>query len=172
MSEQFPQSLQQAGTRAVPAALLFLLALVWLPVGSPAHTRQARPPWSAILGVKIGMSLDEACARLDGLGTREGQLTRAGGRKEVWTLQKTEYQYLVVKTNANGRIIQISGFFRPAQGLPFEQLGQLAHAVGVTSSQSIWNVATTEGAYRLVAKGAGGKASVVYLLDLSLPALQ
>ena len=163
--------LQPAGTPRVPAGLLLLL-LIWLSLSVQAQTRKGMPTADAILGVKIGMNYDEARAKLDGLGTSDGQDTRAGGRKEVWTLQGTEYQYLVVKTNAKKRVIQVSGFFRPGKGLSFDRLGDLSRAVGTTGSQAIWNVETPGGGYRLVAKGQNGVASVVYILDLSMPAIQ
>ena len=172
MSRRFQSSFQQAGAPGVPAALFLLLPLILLPLHIRGQTPKGTPTADAILGVKIGMSFDEVRAKLDGLGTSGGQDTRAGGRKEVWTLQGTEYQYLVVKTNANKRVIQVSGFSRPGKGLSFESLGDLSRATGTTDSQAIWNVETPSGGYRLVAKGQNRTASVVYLLDLSLPTIQ
>ena len=47
-----------------------------------------------------------------------------------------------------------------------------AQKTTLTKSQAIWNVSSASGGYRLVAKGADGKASVVYLLSLDFPEIQ
>ncbi len=66
----------------------------------------------------------------------------------------------------------MSAFARPGKETQFSKLGDLSKAARAADSQAIWNVETPEGGYRLVAKGANGKASVVYLLSLAFPAVQ
>lgn len=120
-------------------------------------------------GIAIGTTLDDARSLLARIGTGGGRDTRDGGRKEAWTLKETDFATLAFKTNGGGRIVWISGFVRQAKEIPFERLGDLTKAETVTKSQVIWNVGNGRTGYRLVAKGAEGKASVVYLLSLESP---
>ena len=50
--------------------------------------------------------------------------------------------------------------------------GNLSSAIGLTDSLAIWNIATSDGGYRLVAKGQNRKARVIYLLSLATPSVQ
>lgn len=121
----------------------------------------------AVLGVGVGTTIDEAHAKLKDLGTVGGRATRDGGRKEAWTLKKTEFTSVAYKTDARGRVQWVTGFVREGHEIPFERLGDLARATAVAETEAAWNVETQEGGYRLVAKGPGRKARVVYLLSLA-----
>lgn len=123
---------------------------------------------SAILGVGIGTTLEEARARLGPLGTSAGRDTREGGRKEAWTLTGTDFATIALKTDKRGRVLWVSGFVRPGQEIPFSQLGDLTLAT-LKKGQAVWNVPTPAGGYRLVAKGEADRAGVVYLLSLAAP---
>lgn len=123
-------------------------------------------------GIGIGTSIDEAQSKLRQIGTGGGRDTRDGGRKEAWTLRETDFASLAFKTNKAGRIVWVSAFVRPGREVSFAKLGDPAKATTFTNSQAIWNVDSASGGYRVVAKGAEGKASVVYLLSLDFPEVQ
>lgn len=123
----------------------------------------------SLLGVGIGDSLDEARVTLAKIGTGGGRDTRDGGRKEAWTLTDPDYATLAFKTDGKGRVSWVSVFVRQARDVSFSKLGDARNATSISQSEAIWNIETPQGGYRLVAKGANGKANVVYLLSLSLP---
>jgi hypothetical protein len=126
----------------------------------------------SLQGIAIGSAIDDARAKLTLIGTGGGRDTRDGGRKEAWTLKETDFATLAFKTNGAGKIVWVSAFARPGKELPFAKLGDPAKATSFSKSQAIWNVQSAGGGYRLVAKGAEGKASVVYLLSIDSPAIE
>ena len=127
---------------------------------------------TVIEGVGIGTSLEEARSILERIGTGGGRNTRDGGRKEAWTLKETDFATLAFKTNGAGRIVWISAFIRAGKEVPFTKFGDPAKATSLSESQAIWNVGSARSGYRLVVKGAGGKATVVYLLSLEFPEIE
>jgi hypothetical protein len=143
------------------------LLLMLLLAGSTAPTAIEK-----LEGIGIGTSIDEAQSKLRQIGTGGGRATRDGGRKEAWTLRETDFASLAFKTNKAGRIVWVSAFVRPGREVSFAKLGDPAKATTFTDSQAIWNVDSANGGYRVVAKGAEGKASVVYLLSLDFPEVQ
>ena len=56
--------------------------------------------------------------------------------------------------------------------MQFAKFGDPAKATSLSKSQAIWNVGSGRSGYRLVAKGADGKANVVYLLSLDFPEIE
>jgi len=156
-----------------PVALLAAVAAVALlaPWGLARDGKRARVARS-ILGVEVGASLEEAHEKLEALGTsssKESGEERDGeeGRKEAWTLRETDYSALALGADDEGRVVWVSGFVRPGRDIPFSDLGDVASAVHSSDMQVVWNVETPDGGYRLVAKGSGGRARVVYLLSLA-----
>lgn len=163
--------------RASPLAglvtlLTLALVLSFQPANASAQTNKQIQATDSIFGVSIGAKFTDVRLRLDQFGTSGGRDTRDGGRKEAWTLQETDFSYLTVRANKQGKIVWISGFLRPGKELPFTKLGDLALAKGATRAQAIWNVETPDGGYRLVAKGLDGKATVIYLLSLATPPIE
>ena len=123
-------------------------------------------------GIAIGSNLDEVRTKLTRIGTGGGRDTKDGGRKEAWTLKETDFATLAFKTNRAGEVVWVSAFARPGKEVPFAKLGDPSKASSFDKSQAIWNVKTARGGYRLVAKGGGEKASVIYLLSLDFPELK
>lgn len=121
----------------------------------------------SILGIRVGSSLEDAHKKLKSRGTFGGRDTQAGGRKEAWTLKKTEFSSIAYQTDREGRVVWVTGFVRPGREIPFSKLGDLERAASKSDSQVMWSVKTPEGGYRLVAKGPDGKARVVYLFLLN-----
>lgn len=144
----------------------FVVTLLLSASPTPAQDGKSAGVRDSILGVKIGTSLEEARAKLKDLGTTGGRDTRGGGRKEQWNLKETDFAYVVYKTNAKGRVTEVTGFVRPGREMPFSELGDTALAAGKSETGITWNVSAAEGGYRLVAKGPEGKARVLYLLSL------
>ncbi|MDQ3755631.1 MAG: hypothetical protein M3371_12980 [Acidobacteriota bacterium] len=163
--------------RASPLAGLvplcsFALALSLLPTSAAAQTDKQTQVSDSIFGVSIEANLNDVRPRLDQFGASGGRNTRDGGRKEAWTLKETDFSYVAVRADSKGKIVWVSGFLRPGKEIPFAKLGDLALAKGATDTQAIWNVETSGGGYRLVAKGQHGKATVIYLLSLATPPVQ
>ncbi|HSK64828.1 MAG TPA: hypothetical protein VK893_13335, partial [Pyrinomonadaceae bacterium] len=153
--------------KAVSLLLLFVITVG----GAP---QKSTPPVAveSLAGIGIGTSLEEAQSKLSRIGTGNGRDTREGGRKEAWTLAEGDFNTLAFKTNKAGHIVWVSAFVRPGREVLLAQLGDPAKAATLTKSQAIWNVGLGSSGYRLVAKGAEGKASVVYLLSLDSPEVQ
>ena len=173
---------QQAGSPAGPVLPFFLCLLFLASTMVLAQKGDGKQVTNSILGVGIGASLDQAHAKLDRLSTREMRSMREareeeaeereGGRKEAWTLKATDYTSVALQTDREGRVVWITGFLRPGKEIPFAKLGNLSSTIGLTDSLAIWNIATSDGGYRLVAKGQNRKASVIYLLSLATPPVQ
>jgi hypothetical protein len=160
---------RRADVRKASVFFKFVVIMTAVFLFAPASLSQGEAARIAdsILGVKIGMSLTEARAKLEPLGTTGGRDTRDGGRKEQWNLKETEYSAIVYKTDAKGKVVWVTGFVRPGQEIPFAKLGDPERATGKNDSHISWNVETPAGGYRLVAKGPESKARVVYLLSLA-----
>src|ERR671912_754078 len=151
---------QKAGLRMGPACLYFLLVVLFSTSAVPAQKSKETRAINSLLGVSIGSTLEEARSKLTPLGTGGGRDTRDGGRKEAWTLKGTDYANIAFKTDGKGRVVWVSAFTRPGKEIPFSKLGDLSKSTH-TPGSAVWNVETPQGGYRLVAKGANGKARVV-----------
>jgi len=142
-----------------------------------AQPREKPRVINSILGVRIGTTLDRARAKLDRYSLRESQNAREeredeseeseGGRKMAWTLKSTDYSNVALKVDRRSRVVWITGFLRPGREKPFAELGSLSSAIGLTDSRAVWNVVTSNGTYRLIAKGQSGKARVISLISLT-----
>lgn len=172
--------LRQAGPLAGPVLpFFFLLALTFSSTFAFAQRAEKTRVIDSILGVGIGTNLEEAHAKLDRLSTREKgdadereNEEREGGRKESWALRGTNYATIALQADQEGRVVWITGFVRPGKEIPFAKLGDLSAATVVTDSRAVWNIATHDGGYRLIAKGQNGKARVISLLSLATPPVQ
>jgi hypothetical protein len=173
----FPSHIRRAGLPARPALVFCLLGLVLLSPFVKAQSANRSRVSDSILGVRIGTKLEDAHKKLKPLsigGDREkdenddnGEDKDEGGIKRAWRLKGTNFTSVALKTNAKGRVVWVTGFVRPGKELLFSELGDTSLALRVTDSQAIWNVATANGGYRLVAKGENGRARVIYFLSLA-----
>lgn len=127
----------------------------------------------AILGVRLGATLEEAREKLKGLrksgGEGEGEEEGEAGRKEAWILKKSAYNSIAYQSDAGGRVQWVTGFVRRGKEIPFSKFGDLARASSKSDQGAVWNVQRPEGNFRLIVRGSGGKASVVHLLTLKAP---
>ena len=172
--------LKQAGFFVKPAKLwifaAFLLCVISLP--AIAQKRPTQPTIDSILGIRIGLGLENAHENLERYGGTGGkhdgrkedeEEEEAGERKEGWSLRSSEYSTIALKADREGKIAWVTGFVRPGREIPFTKLGDLSRALKSNATTAIWNVETRDGGYRVVAKGSDGKARVVYILTLALP---
>lgn len=134
-----------------------------------ASASQEKKMKDAILGVSVGTHIDEVHAKLKSLGTVGGRATRDGGRKEAWTLKKTEYSSIAYKTDARGHVVWVTGFVRPGKEMAFTKFGDLSQALRNTHDEVVWNVNRPEGNFRLMATGTQGKARLVQMVALVMP---
>ena len=176
MTMNFLSQFLRAGLTARPALVLALLCLVLQSPFVGAQTGTRSRVSNSILGVRIGTSLEDARKKLEKLSVTNDHSTATEedndepGTKRVFRLKGTNYSSVALKTNEKGRVVWVTGFVRPNEELPFNELGDTSLAMRATDSQAIWNVANSSGGYRLVAKGQNGRARVVYLLSLATPA--
>lgn len=172
------------GTGAITRPVLPVLVVFLLAAGVvTAQKNQRARVTDSILGVRIGASLEDAHERLDRLSAQRPAETREaeadaeeseeeGGRKEAWKLKGTNYATVVLQANQAERVVWITGWLRAGREIPFSKLGSLSSASSVTDSRAIWNIATGNGGYRLVAKGQKGRARVISLFALPTTAVQ
>lgn len=120
----------------------------------------------SILGVSVGMSVEQARSILAPLGESAGRETRSGGRKEGYLLRDSRFAWVAFKAGHSGKLKWVSANLSAGKEIPFSELGDLTEADSANDYQVIWNVPRGESGYRLVAKGQNGKASIVYLLSL------
>ena len=167
--------ISRVGLPARPALAFFLLVMMLLSPFVVAQTGNRPRVSDSILGVRIGMSLKDARKQLEPLSIPAAQATNTAddddeiGIKRYWSMKATNYSSVALKINAKGLVAWVTGFVRPDKELLFSELGDTSLAVRATDSQVIWNVATTNGGYRLVAKGQNGRARVIYYLSLASP---
>jgi hypothetical protein len=165
--------ISQAGLPARPALAFLLLDMILLSPLVAAQTGNRSRVSDSILGVRIGMSLEDARKQLEPLSIPAARATNTdedddeGGTKRYWSMKGTNYSSVALKTNAKGLVVWVTGFVRPSKELLFSELGDTSLAVRATDSQAIWNVATKNGGYRLVVKGQNGRARVIYFLSLA-----
>ena len=125
-----------------------------------------------ILGVAIGSTFEEVRAKLDALRDPGSDPIREKNepeeRKTYWKLAHPEYSWIMVRPNRQGRITQISAFLKPDTPKSFDQVGDLKRAATNADNMAVWNVdRPNDLSYRLVAKGANGRATNVILIATS-----
>lgn len=127
---------------------------------------------NSILGVRLGASLEETQELLKPLGTMGGRGTRDGGRKEAWTLKGTDFASITYQTTGKGRVKWVMAFLRPGKEIPFEKLGDLKFATLRNQTDVVWSFEDPQGNYRVAARGAEGRARVIYLMLVPSPPMQ
>ncbi len=164
----------RTGPFSGPVRLFLFLPLLLLTAPADVDGAARRPRVrDSILGIRIGSTLAEARSRLDPVSFRKAaeaeqdERERDEGRTIAWSLKQTEYRSIALKVNDAQRVVWITGYVRPGNEIPFSALGDLSIA-RATDSIAIWNVASAEGGYRLVARGRGRRASVISLLSLAV----
>jgi len=129
-----------------------------------------------VLGVGIGTTLEEAHNKLDvlrdpastGLQDKEGNEGNEG-EKAYWRLVGTEYSWIMLWSNKEGRVVQVSAAVRPEKPKPFKEVGDLSKAAINDENAAKWNVQRPDNlSYRLVARGPNHRATNIYLIATTL----
>jgi hypothetical protein len=171
-------------TIAAGAAILLLLVAaggVWhlhnqrdaVAVEAPRQTMQQS---GKILGLAIGDPIEQARATLDPLRAPTDHTPDAKektGRRIYWKLRETEFDWVMVWGNPQGRITRIRAYYRAEQRPQFSDVGDLSHADSVTEYEAKWTLRRPGAPYsRLVAQGANQQVQSVFAFSLELPATQ
>lgn len=128
-----------------------------------------------ILGVSIGMTLEQAHKKLDrlrpdGLAKNTTQKEIDKGERylrEVWQLKSTDYQWIMVWANKDGNIRRVAASLRPEHYKPFEEIGDVGRAASKNAFMAVWDVKRpSEKSFRVMGKGAGNRAWIIYLFAL------
>ncbi len=92
------------------------------------------------------------------------------GRRILWRLRGTEYEWIMTWAGGDGRITRLRAFYRPENAKPFAEIGDLQRAVAVSSNLAKWNLRLPAGPnFRLVAQGIEQRAQSVYMFALQFP---
>ncbi len=133
----------------------------------------------SILGVELGSTLEAAHAKLDKLcdsahRPKEEKEDDAdeGEQKVLWELSKTDYSFVFVKADDEGRITYVSGFLRPGKEIPFKKIGESAKAPVQNANMIAWDVLRPKRPlYRVVASGQNRKAGKIMFFVVQRPGL-
>ena len=180
--------------RSLPATALFVVSLfaVGWPTGkacastpspSPSERRRLAPfkerlaaaqsvkVQSAILGIELDSTLENAHSKLDLLGQpsarplngRDEAVGRTDDEQKVsWQLAKTDYSSVFVKADEKERITYIAAYLRPGKEMPFDKIGQLEKAPVMTDRLVAWDVVRpNRPLIRVVARGSERKANSI-----------
>ena len=123
-----------------------------------------------ILGVGIGMSMEEARQKLDPLrapGAYPPDEKELKGRRVYWKLAGTDFEWIMAWAK-EGKITRIRGYYRVDRRKRFQEIGDVATAIGGSDAQTVrWTVERPGGtSYRMVAQGADEVATTVYMFAL------
>ncbi len=140
---------------------------------SSPHAAETIESTGQILGLAIGDPIAEARKRLDPLrvpAVYTPDAKEKTGRRIYWKLQETEFDWVMVWGNPEGKITRIRGYLRPEQKKPFHEIGDVQTAANATATAAKWNLRRPGGPYfRLVAQGTEHRAQTVYMFSLDLP---
>lgn len=82
--------------------------------------------------------------------------------KQVWKLDNTGFEWVALRSDADGRVIWITGHRRGGQELPFESITPAPRTA--SDSTAVWHVERTYGGQRLTLRGTKRRAQVVTLM--------
>ncbi|CAN5748919.1 hypothetical protein BH20VER1_BH20VER1_15570 [soil metagenome] len=172
-------------TKTISAAVLLLVlaggAAAWLmrsappvaPALSTAQVAETIESTGKILGLAIGDPIAEARQRLDPLRVPTvytPDRKEKTGRRIYWNLQATEFDWVMVWGNPEGKITRIRGYLRPENLKPFHEIGDLETAASANPAAAKWTLRRPGGPpYRLIAQGTEHRAQTVYMFSLELP---
>lgn len=127
-------------------------------------------PLMEIAGLRVGQTVAEACAKLDPIGERMSRTSKDRGDRYLWKLkdEKADLAYVSVRSNREGKIGSITGFYRTGHEVPFEKIGDLDAVGNINDERAFWDVRDASGklSHRISAKGAQRKANVITLVSV------
>lgn len=134
--------------RAISVCLLIVACVV-----ASAAPARLQPE---IMGISLGMSRDDARARLQSLGTLEKEARK---RQEVWALKDQRISHLLVGYNADFRVRYVTALARAGgPRIRYDEVGDIKTAQRTNTQGNYkftWQVSARAGqaAYILVAHG-------------------
>jgi len=134
---------------------------------------------TAILGIELDSTLENAHSKLDSLGhpsdrsldgAAETGERNEGEHKISWQLAKTDYASVFVKADEKKRITYIAGYLRPGKEMPFDKIGQLEKAPVSSDRVVAWDVVRpNRPLIRVVARGSERKANSITMFIVKQP---
>jgi hypothetical protein len=134
---------------------------------------------TAILGIELDSTLDNAHSKLDSLGQPSARpldgADEANGRSEddhkiSWQLAKTDYSSVFVKADQKERITYIAAYLRLGKEMPFAEIGQLEKAPVLNDRVVAWDVVRpNRPLIRVVARGSERKANSITMFIVKRP---
>ena len=134
---------------------------------------------TAILGIELDSTLENAHSKLDSLGhstvrpvdeVDEAAKRSQGEHTVSWQLVKTDYGSVSVKADEKERITYIAAYLRPGKELPFDKIGQLEKAPVLTDRVVAWDVVRpNRPLIRVVARGSERKANSITMFIVKRP---
>jgi len=134
---------------------------------------------TAILGIELDSTLENAHSKLDSLGqptvrpvdeVDEAAKRSEGAHKVSWQLATTDYGSVFVIADEKERIIYIAAYLRPGKEMPFDKIGQLEKAPVLTDRVVAWDVVRpNRPLIRVVARGSERKANSITMFIVKRP---
>lgn len=131
------------------------LCLLLLGVGVLASAAPGKPR-PEIMGIVLGMSRDNAQARLKSIGSLEKEDRK---RQEVWALKDPRISHLLVGYDADYHVRYVTAIARTnGQRIRYQELAELKsaqHSVAQGNHKFTWEVAARRGheAFLMIARG-------------------
>ena len=151
-----------------------LVGIFVLLVAAPIAATPAPQPATAevttyaVLGIELGMTIEEARSVLSRFGTQDSAPTTEDGPHEVWRLSQTGFDWIAIKANAKGRLVWLTGHRRAGETLPFEGVGAAPHVS--TGDTAVWHSSGRFALQKLTLRGRQRRAQVVTLTE-SVPGM-
>jgi hypothetical protein len=128
---------------------------------------------SAVLGIGVGSTLEQAHAKLDKLSDPKHppkEEKEGTEHKVLWQLAKTNFSSVFVKSDEKGQITYVTAFLRPGKEVPFEKIGETKKAPVQNGNMIVWDVLRPKRPlFRVVAKGADNKANTLTIFVVKRP---
>jgi hypothetical protein len=127
-----------------------------------------------ILGVAIGMPMNDVRAKLDPLRAPDPAYRpdqkELQGRRVYWKLSGTDYDWIMVWGGKDGKATRVRAVYRAEHRKPYAEIGDVAQAVTADPTMVRWNLQTATGSrYRLAVQGAENRAVSVYMFSQDIP---
>jgi len=134
---------------------------------------------TAILGIELDATLENARNKLDSLGHSTArpvdEVDESAKRSDAehtfsWQLVKTDYSSVSLKADEKGRITYIAAYLRPGKEMPFDEIGQLEKAPVLTDRVVAWDVVRpSRPLIRVVGRGSERKANSITMFIVKRP---
>ncbi len=149
------------------------------PTGERTEPARRSVPVTDVLGIRIGMPEADAHRRLARLGVRNeehGEVEHEGGGeamgRELWTLSRSDFRYVLLGVDREGRIASLQAFARPGgRKIRYRDLGNLEQARRLGFYIYEWQVPGKDGGrgLRIEARGSDPEYIGSYMIVRERP---